>query len=244
MKLDLGTMLGQAEDFLRRHVKSRAVREAEKRQRQRRAERRERRIEEAARRIARAGIVTGASGAAVLGYTMAVAPVGAIGLIAAGGATFAAAAAALLWPTRWQSDTQARIADLDLLPWHVEEWLLERREQLPTRTHPALDAILLRLHDIQPFLAGLDPDGALAGDIRRLIGGHLPRLVDTYRELPATTVERRPEVVKTLVASLGTVAEELARLCEEASRGHMLTFETQGRFIEDRYRSRSPFGGG
>ncbi len=51
-----GTSLQQAGDFLRRHLKSKAVREAEKR-------RLERKTQDAARRFGRATMVAGTSGA-------------------------------------------------------------------------------------------------------------------------------------------------------------------------------------
>lgn len=246
--LDFGRLAGEAigwtEDFLRRAVRSKAVREAERRQAERRAEqaraRRRATMAEAGRRVMRAGAVTGASGAALIGYGAAVAPVGTAGLMAAGGATLVAATATLFWPTRPAPSTPADTPDPRDLPALTEEWLLEKRTLLPRRAEPAVDRILGTLADLHAPLARIDPAGPLAGDIARLAGGHLPRLVDSYLELPATTRERRPEAAESLVASLGIVADELARLCEEASRDKMLHFKTQGRFLETRYRDDGP----
>ena len=230
MALDPDRALERAEDFLRRHMKSRATREAERRARKRQAQ-------ELARRFGRAAMVTGASGAGVLGYGLAVAPVGASGLIAAGAATIAAATAALLWPSRRRPEGAAALTMVGLgtLTQEAEEWLLRQRGQLPGRAAPAIDAILTRLHDIQPHLAALDPNAPLAGEARRLIGEHLPRLVDSYLGVPASARDANREIAVRLIDGLGIVAGELQRLCEEVSRDRLLSFETQGRFLETRY---------
>ena len=68
----------------------------------------------------------------------------------------------------------------------AEEGLLDRCPELPGRALGAADAILARLAELQPHLGELDPQSVLAGDARRLIGQHLPRLVDSYLELPAS----------------------------------------------------------
>ena len=67
MAFELGAMLRQADEYVRRHIKSKAMREAEKR-------RSERQSQEAGRRLKRAALVGGASGAGVVGYGVLVAP--------------------------------------------------------------------------------------------------------------------------------------------------------------------------
>ena len=211
-------------------MKSRATREAERRARKRQAA-------ELGRRFGRAVMVTGASSAGVLGYGLAVAPVGATGLIAAGAATVAAATAALLWPSRRRPEGSAglKMVGLGTLTLEAEEWLLRQRGQLPGRAAAPIDAILVRLHDLQPHLAALDPTAPLAGEARRLIGEHLPRLVDSYLGVPGTARSANPEIARRLIDGLGIVAGELQRLCEEVSKDRLLSFETQGRFLETRY---------
>jgi hypothetical protein len=88
---------------------------------------------------------------------------------------------------------------------------------------------------MQPYLAKIDPNAPLAGEARRLIGEHLPRLVNSYLGVPASAREANPEIAKRLIGGLGIVAAELQRLCEQLSRDEMLNFETQGRFLETRY---------
>ena len=70
--------------------------------------------------------------------------------------------------------------------------------------------------------------------MRRLLTDHLPRLIHSYGSLPATV--RDATLHQRLVEGLETLDEELVRICREASRDHMLTFEVQERFIGAKYR--------
>ena len=131
---------------------------------------------------------------------------------------------------------------LGTLTLEAEDWLLRQRNLLPGRAAPSIDAILTELHDMQPYLARLDPNAPLAGEARRLIGEHLPRLVNSYLGVPASARDANPEIAKRLIGGLGIVAAELKRLCQELSRDEMLNFETQGRFLETRYGAEDTVG--
>jgi hypothetical protein len=216
----------QAEDFLRRHIKPKAVQEAEKR-------RTGRKLREIGRRLKRGVAVSGASGAGIIGYGAMVAPLGTTALIAAAAGTAIAAGTALLWPKRAEKISRE---ELIALAADAEEWLLEQRMKLPGRAIPALDAVFYRLDDLTPRVAALDPHSTLAWDLRRLLGDHLPRLVHSYVELPATVRDSDPTLLRRLTDGLATVDEELSRICREAARDHLTTFEAQERFLEVRYK--------
>jgi hypothetical protein len=239
VKIDFWWALGQAEDLLRSGLKSRPVREAEKRLLEHRARqvkgRFEQRTREIGRRIGRAATVTGVSGVSVLGYGLAVAPLSTAGLIAAGTGTAAAALAALSWPGK-RNAAPAPELPLQLLPLRTEEYLLQQRANLPARAHPALDAIHDRLAELGRHIGALDPGAPLAGEARRLTEQHLPRLIDSFLALPRAA--RTPDVAARLAASLATVADELERLTAEIGRDRLLSFETQERFIHSRYKER------
>jgi hypothetical protein len=230
MPIEPTTLFQHAEDFLRRHIKSKAVREAEKR-------RSRRRTANAMRRLGRATLLGGSGGAGILLYGAVAAPLAGPVLIAAVGVTAVAAGAALLWPSRRASAAGGfSREELATLPVEAEEWLLLQRPQLPGRAAPALELIFQRLADLQPRLGEVDPNSTLAWEARRLIGDHLPNLVADYCALPSITHERDPEVRTRLIEGLTTLSEQLADLCEEVSRDQRHLFETRGRFIESRYR--------
>jgi hypothetical protein len=223
--MDLGGAWRTAEDFLRRHIKSKAVREAERR-------RKERRRQAALRHGRNALLAGGASGAGGFGIALAAAPT--VAALAAGGAALAGIVAAGWW-TRRRSDRLSR-RELAALPGEAEDWLLDKRPLLPRGAEPALDVILVHLADLPPFLALLHPNETLAWDARRLLGDHLPRLVDAWCSLPAVTRERDSEARRRLVEGLATLADELSRLTAEVSRDERMRLEAQSRFVESRYK--------
>ena len=233
MAFDLGAMLRQADEYVRRHIKSKAVRDAEKR-------RSERQSQEAGRRLKRAALVGGASGAGVVGYGVLVAPLAGPLLVAAGGGALLLVAVALSLPSRARSsDGDFSQAELAALPGDAEDWLLGRRDGLPLDSRPLLDRIFRRLGDLQPHLATLAPHSTAAWEARRLLGDHLPRLILAYEAIPPSAREEEPEVAERLQAGLRTIADALDELCREICRDPLMTFETQGRFIETRYRDQN-----
>jgi hypothetical protein len=234
MGLDVVGMLRQADEYLRRGLKSKAVRAAEKR-------RQERQSREAEARLKRAALVGGASGAAILGVGVLVVPVAVPVLAAAGGGALLLAAGSLFRPSRRRSgEGDFSKAELAQLPGDAEDWLLSRREGLPFECRPPLDRIFQRLGDLEPHLAALAPQSTAAWEARRLLGEHLPRLVFAYEALPGSAREDDPQVRARLCAGLETVADALDSLCCEVCRDPLLSFETEGRFLESRYRGEDP----
>ena len=77
-------------------------------------------------------------------------------------------------------------------------------------------------HELQPHLGELDPASTLAGDARRLIGQHLPRLVDSYLELPASARAPGSESSQRFTESLDIVAGELDSLLETCCRDRQI----------------------
>jgi hypothetical protein len=224
----LGDAVRQAEDYWRRHSKSKPVKEAEKRI----AERKSRAAGQRLRRVATAG---GLSGAGVACYAVVAAPAGPV-LIAAGAAALAVTTAVLVWPSRRATDGPLSAAELEALPGEAEEWLLGKRAELPLDAYPSLDSILVHLGDLQGALGEVNPSSTLAWEARRLNGSHLPQRVHSYCELPSAARDEDPAHGQRLIAGLATLAEALAELSKEASRDRLMRFETQGRFLDSRYR--------
>ncbi|QPQ56002.1 hypothetical protein IC614_05330 [Allosphingosinicella flava] len=225
--IGLGEAFDAAETFLRKHIKSKAVRAAEKR-------RKERKRHEAARKFGRAATATAVSGGSIAAYSLAVAPLATPLLLAGGVATVGLAVLA----ARWQGRTLKGFSreELTALPGKAESWLLDLRERMPREAGDPLDRVLSRLGDLQPQLGEIDPNSTLAWDARRLIGDHLPRLVRSYCELPAHARAEDPSFAYRLAQGLDTLADELGDLCTQVSRDRRLTFEAHQRFIQSRYR--------
>ncbi len=227
--MDLAGMLRQADEYVRRSLKSKAVRAAEKR-------RSERKSREAEARIVRAAWVGGASGATIFGVGVLVAPVAAPVLAAAGGGALLLAVGSLFRPSRRRGEGDFSRVELAELPGDAEDWLLDRRETLPLDCRPQLDRIFQRLGDLQPHLASLAAHSTPAWEARRLLGDHLPRLILAFEDIPPTIREEDPEVRARLRSGLETVADALDELCRDVCRNPLMALETQERFLESRYR--------
>ncbi len=233
MRFDLERTLGETEEFLHRQLSSRAAREAQKRKVQRG-------IGEVLRRVRRSALVALGLLIALVAYSILVDPIGILTWFVALPTVFLAATITLFWPSSRRRGQAFEAPDepvaTSIIAGRTEEWLLERCRDLPRSALPAVDTILARLNEMQPDLAALRPDTPLAGETQRLLGQHLPRLVDTYLALPPSRREPRGENSRRLAESLDIVAGELDRLSGEIGRDRSLSFDTQRRFIETRYR--------
>jgi hypothetical protein len=139
------------------------------------------------------------------------------------------------WTERPVVDAGAAVR-LDRLTAQTEHWLVERCRALPHEAGPALDRIVDRLRDLQPSLATVPSQSPLGGDAQRLIGQHLPSLVDTYLGLPATERGFHSPTSARLPESLVIVADQLDDLCGRVAEERRMGFETERRFIETRYK--------
>ncbi len=125
-------------------------------------------------------------------------------------------------------------APLAALPGQVEAWLDRQRPMLPAPAANELDRLMVRLEAIQPELARLDPDRPEADDARRLIGDHLPRLVQSYADVPEAH-RRTPDATRHLREGLAVVSTEIDRLEKALARDRLMALETEGRFLESRW---------
>jgi hypothetical protein len=129
----------------------------------------------------------------------------------------------------------------------LESLLQRERRALPAPAAVRADAIGAQLPLLESRLAELDPLDPLAQDAKRLMGKHLPELIERYEKVPA---EYRREkdgdgltVDERLVASLDAAHKALGDIGSQLARTDRDAFETQGRFIESRYRDPAGLGG-
>ena len=204
-------------------------------------------VGEVVRRLRRAGIIFLVLLFGLILFGAAISPIGWAWLLALP-ATFIAALLSLMWPTRGtllapspaQAEDKLAAMPLATLAGRCEHWLIDRTADLPLAALDAADTIVARLQALQPHIAALPETATAAGEIRRLVGGHLPRLVDSYLALPPEARNPRSENSRRVAESLGIVADELTRLCGDVDGCRLSQFETEHRFIETRYRDGGP----
>jgi hypothetical protein len=169
-------------------------------------------------------------------YGTFVAPLGFAGMVAT--AMLALCAIVLMGslPSRSAAPKLEKLpeAPLAALPGQVEGWLEAQRPALPAPAAREVDRIMAQLDRLAPELIRLDPTTPEADDARRLLSDHLPRLVKSYAEVPATH-RTSAEAQAHFREGLKVVGGEIDRLTSDLARERLKALETEGRFLESRY---------
>ena len=127
-----------------------------------------------------------------------------------------------------------------VLPAQVDAWLDAKRRALPALAAPKVDAISAQLAALGPQLANVPPGDPAALELNRLLGKHLPELVDRYEKVaPAqrkvATIPGGPTIERQLVDGLGLIEAELVRVNDRLGASDRDAFAVQGKFLETRY---------
>jgi len=191
-------------------------------------------------RAANIGLVLAALIAATIAFGFIVGPIGIGGLFLVVSLMVLAVLVFSFWGSEkpiveYKEDmpNQAVVQRLDTL-------LVRKRATLPAPAARQLDAISQQLPLLESRLAEapiLDP---LAQDARRLMGKHLPELIERYERVPAEYRHERDgdglTVDERLVQGLDAAKTALDDLGRKLAREDLDAFATQGRFIESRYK--------
>lgn len=122
----------------------------------------------------------------------------------------------------------------------LDSFLHRRRAALPAPAARRVDSISKQLPLLESRLGEVDLLDPLAQDARRLMGKHLPELIERYERVPAPYRSERDgegmTVDERLVASLDAAHEALDDIGKKLTQQDLNAFETQGRFIESRYK--------
>ena len=194
----------------------------------------------AARRLTGMGAAIAALIVATIGFGLVVGPIGITGLFLVAVAILAVLLAFSFWPSE-----PKRVAYSEALPTgtvvrQLEGVLVRERAALPAPAARRLDAIGAQLPLLESRLGEVDPLDPLAQDARRLMGKHLPDLIDRYERIPAA-YRQQPDgegmtADQRLVASLDAARQALDDIGARLTEGDRQAFEAQGRFIESRYK--------
>lgn len=120
----------------------------------------------------------------------------------------------------------------------LDSYLYRARPALPAPAQFEIDRLLGVLPELKPTLERIDALDPAAQDARRLMGTHLPNLIDRYLNVPPAyraTSEEDVSVDQRLVDALRAGREALDDVGKRLAKGDVAAFETQGRFIESRY---------
>lgn len=210
------------------------------------ARRRQRRIAHVGRKLTRvaAAILLIWGGALVWG--LAVSPLGTSLLLVLVLLTGLIAAGLLAFPREGVPAAAAIAATAPAsLPATTDAWLDAQRRALPALAASSIDAISAQLAVLQPQLAAVPATDPLAQELSRLLGAHLPELVERYARVPPAQREQPayasgPTIERQLVDGLNVVETELGRVSQALAAADRDAFATQGKFLEIRYGSGDP----
>jgi hypothetical protein len=117
-------------------------------------------------------------------------------------------------------------------------WLESQRAALPAPAARQIDAIGARLDGLGVQLEGIDPAEPAVGDVRRLIGEHLPGMVASYTRIPAhLRGEQRGGRTsdQQLTEGLAKITEEIDALSRRLADGDIDALATEARYLDYRY---------
>ena len=192
------------------------------------------------RRVANVGLAVAGLIVATIAFGLFVGPIGLSGLFLVAIAILFV----LIFFSVWGGEKPEKPFD-DKMPNRqvvqgFDSFLHRRRAALPAPASRAVDAISRQLPLLESRLAEVDLLDPLAQDARRLMGRHVPELIERYERVPPDYRSERDgeglTVDERLVASLDAAQQALDELGRKLAREDMNAFETQGRFIESRYR--------
>jgi hypothetical protein len=130
-------------------------------------------------------------------------------------------------------------SDITMLPQKTEAWLQRQRAALPAPAQRLADGIGLKLEQLAPQVASLDPRAPAAAEVRKLLSVELPELIDGYTRVPLNLRQDAGNGIapdKQLVEALSVVDSELARMSADLASGDLNKLATQGRYLELKYK--------
>ena len=193
-----------------------------------------------ARKLANIGMAVGALIVATLVFGLIVGPIGITGLFVVAALMMLAVVLFSIWPGEEQVVDYKEDMPNKAVVQRLDGLLVRKRAALPSPAATRIDAISRQLPLLESRLAETDILDPLAQDARRLMGKHLPELIERYERVPpAYRHERDGEgltVDERLIAGLDAAKDALGDLGRKLAHEDMTAFESQGRFIESRYK--------
>ena len=191
------------------------------------------------RRLVRAVIAAAAVwiGALIAGFAMN--GLGVSGLIATFFLVAVVFALFLSFPRLRAPDPRGlRSSDLRQLAGNTELFLEAQRPLLPAPALPLLDRIGGELDQLAPQLQTLGENDPAADEARRMLGEHLPGLIESYTRIPealrtAPNAGATPE--QQLLGGLEIIADEIGTMTGRIARGELDALATRGRYLEAKY---------
>ena len=129
----------------------------------------------------------------------------------------------------------------------TELWLEHQRPALPPPAVTLVDRIGVQLDALGLQLETVDPAHPSTREVRKLVGEHLPEMVESYRKIPAHLRQEKrgtssPD--EQLAESLGKISEEIDSVTRQLAEGSLDDLAIRTRFLDYRYGAGPEAGSG
>jgi hypothetical protein len=130
-------------------------------------------------------------------------------------------------------------SDLKSLAGKTEIWLENQRPALPAPAVQIVNGIGVQLDMLSPQLNKLNEGDAAAYEVRKLVGEHLPELINGYRAIPASMRSKASDSGKSpdeqLIGGLTLIEKEIAGVTQQIAKGDIDNLSIRGRYLELKY---------
>jgi len=130
-----------------------------------------------------------------------------------------------------RGDTRSMVARTEL-------WLEAQRPALPAPAVNLIDQIGVQLDGLGLQLEGVDPAEPAVSEVRKLVGEHLPGMVESYRRIPPN-LRRETRDGRTadqqLTDGLGKISAEIDAVTRQLAAGDLDALAVRGRFLDYKY---------
>ncbi len=128
--------------------------------------------------------------------------------------------------------------DVRTMVARTELWLEAQRPALPAPAVNLIDQIGVQLDGLGLQLEGVDPAEPAVSEVRKLVGEHLPGMVESYRRIPASLRREQREgrnADQQLTDGLGKISAEIDAVTRQLAAGDLDALAVRGRFLDYKY---------
>lgn len=120
----------------------------------------------------------------------------------------------------------------------TELWLEHQRPALPPPAVRIVDDMGVQLDALGKQLETVDPNHPAAREVRKLVGEHLPGMIDSYQKIPdhlrrEKRGDRTPD--EQIASSLEKISKEIDSVTRQLAEGSLDELAVKDRFLEYRY---------
>ncbi len=120
----------------------------------------------------------------------------------------------------------------------TELWLEAQRPALPPPAVTLVDQIGVQLDALGMQLQTIDQEHPAAREVRKLVGEHLPEMVDSYRKVPASLrSEKRAGATpdEQLTQGLSNISKEIDSVTRQLAAGALDDLAIKNRYLDYKY---------